>query len=267
MGYNSDGMFIYLLVLSIIVFLLLLIVTAIRPIHSKLNMFELERRSDLGDKHAEKSLIREKLLGDVVSLQRVLIAILQVIVVILSQLTFGLYFGIFVAFLVALVYGSIARLGIIKKISQKLYKICEESILILIQKAPYLVKFLRSAPMSTGSHVLHIDSRQELQHLVAESDGVLTLEERKLIVNSLSFNDQLVRSIMTPRDSIDSIKKSEFLGPLTLDDLHNARDEDKIHCDVFEAYIAAIYLDFNNDKQGFLSCFMSGAGYQLAQLF
>jgi len=76
--------------------------------------------------------------------------------------------------------------------------------------------------MSTGSHVLHIDSRQELQHLVAESDGVLTPEEKKLIVNSLSFNDQLVRNVMTPRDSITSIKKSEFLGPLALDDLHKA---------------------------------------------
>jgi len=53
----------------------------------------------------------------------------------------------------------------------------------------------------------------------------------------------------------------------TLDDLQNARDEDKILCDVFEAFIAAIYLDFNNDKHGFLSSFMSGAGYQVAELF
>jgi ribonuclease-3 len=53
----------------------------------------------------------------------------------------------------------------------------------------------------------------------------------------------------------------------TLDDLQNARDEDKILCDVFEAFIAAIYLDFNNDKHGFLSSFISGAGYQVAELF
>ena len=53
----------------------------------------------------------------------------------------------------------------------------------------------------------------------------------------------------------------------TLDDLQNAREEDKILCDVFEAFIAAIYLDFNNDKHGFLSSFMSGSGYQVAELF
>ena len=220
MSYNSDGMFILSLILSSTVFIMLLIVAAIRPRHSKLNMFELERRSGIGDKHAEKALVREKLLGDTVSLQRVLIAILQVVVVLLSELTFGLYFGIFVAFLVALEYGAIARLGLIKKLSRKLYRYSEESILNFIQKAPYLIKFLRSAPMSSGSHILHIDSRQELQHLVAESDGVLTPEEKKLIVNSLSFNEQIVSTVMTPRDSINSIKKSEFLGPLTLDDLH-----------------------------------------------
>jgi ribonuclease-3 len=53
----------------------------------------------------------------------------------------------------------------------------------------------------------------------------------------------------------------------TLDDLQHAREEDKILCDIFEAFIAAIYLDFNNDKHGFLSSFMSGAGYQVAELF
>jgi len=53
----------------------------------------------------------------------------------------------------------------------------------------------------------------------------------------------------------------------TLDDLQNAREEDKILCDIFEAFMAAIYLDFNNDKHGFLSSFISGAGYQVAELF
>ena len=53
----------------------------------------------------------------------------------------------------------------------------------------------------------------------------------------------------------------------TLDDLQNAREDDKILCDVFEAFIAAIYLDFNNDKHGVLSSFMSGIGYHVAELF
>ncbi|HUC96386.1 MAG TPA: CBS domain-containing protein, partial [Candidatus Saccharimonadales bacterium] len=65
-----------------------------------------------------------------------------------------------------------------------------------------------------------IASRQELQYLVDASVGVLSSDEKNLIVHSLSFGDQLVSSVMTPRSMIDSIKSSEFLGPLTLDDLH-----------------------------------------------
>lgn len=53
----------------------------------------------------------------------------------------------------------------------------------------------------------------------------------------------------------------------TLDDLQKAREEDKILCDIFEAFMAAIYLDFNTDKHGFLNSFMSGAGYQVAEMF
>jgi len=213
------------LLFTIAAFLLLLIVAAIRPHHSDLNLFELERRSTLGDKRAQKALIREKVLWDVVSLQRVAIALLQVTVFILAELAYGFYFGILAALIVALLYGSIARLWIIKKIAQKLYKHIEEPIINLINNAPILVKFLRSAPMSSGGHLLKIDSREELQHLVAESAGVLTDEEKKLIVNSLSFNDRLVKEVMTPRDMIISIKKAEFLGPLTLDDLSKSGHE------------------------------------------
>lgn len=53
----------------------------------------------------------------------------------------------------------------------------------------------------------------------------------------------------------------------TYDDKINARHDDKILCDVFEAFIGALFVDFNNDKHGFLQSFMSGAGYQVAEQF
>jgi CBS domain containing-hemolysin-like protein len=79
--------------------------------------------------------------------------------------------------------------------------------------------------MTSGGHVLKIDSRYELQHLVAESGGVLSAEEKKLIVNSLSFTDRRVHEVMTPRDEIVTVSKSEFLGPLTLDELSKSGHE------------------------------------------
>jgi len=213
-------MFTFLLILTILTFFSLLIVAAVHPKHSKYNLFELERRAGLGDKRAIKAIEREKLLGDVISLQRLLIALLQVIVVVLLELTFGLLIGILAAFLMALGYGPIANFGFLRNWSQKLYERAEDPVLHLIQKFPLIFKILRSTPSSHHTYSLRIDSREELQNLVAESDSVLTPDEKKLIVNSLSFDDQLVKTVMTPRDIINSIKKSEFLGPLALNDLH-----------------------------------------------
>jgi len=183
-------------------------------------MFELERRARLGDKRAMKAIVRENLLVDVVSLQSMSVALLQVVVFSLSELTFGWVIGIIVALFLALGYGATANIRLFRNWSRKIYDRIEDPILHLIQKYPRIFKILRSAPTGGYTYSLRVDSREELQHLVAESDDVLTPDEKKLIVNSLSFDNQHVSTVMTPRSMIDSIKKSEFLGPLALNDLH-----------------------------------------------
>lgn len=210
------------LILTVMVFVLMLLVDAIRPIHSRFNMFELERRAKMNDKDAKKELAREKLLSDIVLLQRIVVALLQVMMVLLSELTFGVFAGVLVALVIALGYGSIARLGLLRSLSKLIYERIEPSILRFIRKNTFLFKIIRGTPRNDAYYNLRIDSREELQHLVSESDSVLTSDEKKLIVHSLSFSDRLVSSIMTPRDVIISISKSEFLGPLMLHDLHKA---------------------------------------------
>jgi CBS domain containing-hemolysin-like protein len=193
--------------------------SAISPTGSKFSAFELKRRIELGDKEAEKAMTREELLIDIISLQRALTALLLVFFVLISVVTFGWLFGIILGVIVSLEYGLIARVGFIKGWSQRLYNHFEKDIIRFVRKVPYLFKLLRSMPSpSDGNHP--IASRQELQYLIDESVGVLTNEEKSLIVHSLSFGDQPVSSVMTPKSMIDTIKSSEFLGPLTLDDLH-----------------------------------------------
>ena len=53
----------------------------------------------------------------------------------------------------------------------------------------------------------------------------------------------------------------------TLEEKENGRMKESILEDIFEAFIGAIFIDFNNDKHGFLSSFNSGAGYQVAEKF
>jgi len=182
----------------------------------------MERRLAIGDSSVEKALERERLRGDVVSLQRVLIALLLVVFVLPSSAAFGQLSGILIALIVALGYGAVARFKFVKKIPQKFYDKFETKIFKFIKKVPFLFQILRSIPVNNSSNnKWQIGSRAELQHLVDESDEIITSDEKKLIVNGLSFNDKLVKEIMTPRSMIDFIKDSEFLGPLTLDELHS----------------------------------------------
>lgn len=208
------------LTLTLFAFLILIMVAGIRPKHSRISMFELERRTNLGDKRAEKALDRERSLIDVVSVQNTVTALLQVVVFSLSELTFGLWGGIVVAVFLAFGYGVSLNIGFLRKLAQKIYERVEDPILSVIKKNPRFFKILRIPPTGGHTYSLHIDSREELQHLVAESEGILTPDERRLIVNSLRFKHRTVRSAMTPSHLIDCVKKTEFLGPLTLDELH-----------------------------------------------
>lgn len=213
-------MSIILLIITGVVFVVLLLVASLRPPQSGLSRFELERRVSHNNAEAIRALNRESLLTDMISLQKVLIALLLVAVVLLSVSTFGWLYGTLIALFVALEYGSISRLGFLKKLSLKIYLRFETQILNFIQKTPLLFSILRSVP--TGDISTGISSREELQHVIDESAGVLSADERKLLVNGLSFGDKLVSSIMTPKSMIVSINSTEFLGPLTLDDLHKS---------------------------------------------
>lgn len=215
-----NEMFTFYFTLTIIVFILMLLVAAAQPMHSEYNMFELERRSKLGDRQAKRELAREKSLGDIVSMQKIIVALLQVASFTLAELAFGMWVGITVALLIAFGCESIAHLSLCRHIAQRIYNKIEPTILKFIKNNAFLFKIISGKSKFGNYYNLRIDSREELQHLIAESDSVLTPDEKKMIVHSLSFNDRLVSSIMTPCHKIVSISRLEFLGPLTLDELH-----------------------------------------------
>ncbi len=199
--------------------LLLIIVAGIRPVRTTSSQFELERRTRRGEKAAIATVRRETLLVDVVSLQRICMALLLIASVLLAVARYGWTLGTVIAVIIAIGYGSIARLAFIQKRSQKLYEKHESSILRLVERFPKLFALLRSMPAANSADN-RLESREELVHLVGESGQLLTANQKQLIMHSLTFDDQLVETIMTPRSVIDFVPKSELLGPLALDDLH-----------------------------------------------
>jgi CBS domain containing-hemolysin-like protein len=152
-------------------------------------------------------------------LQRGFTALLLVLFVAVAVAGFGWVIGIIVSVIVALEYGVIARVGFVQRRVQKLYERHEPRLLRFVKKHTRLLRYIRNvmpdSPVNT-----QLDSREELEHLITGAHGILSDDEKKLIVHGLTFSDHTAGEVMTPRSVIDSISKKELLGPLVLDDLH-----------------------------------------------
>ena len=219
LGYNGERMFTVTVIILVVVFALLLLAAGVRPLRTSLSQFELSRRQNVGDASAVAMARREKLLDDVISLQRTGVALLLVVAVMLSVAAFGWLIGTLVAVAIALEYGAIARLQPVQVRVQRLYERYETAILNFIERFPFAWRLLRGVSLEMSQRT-KLDSREELEYLVTESGALLDGNERKLILHSLKFNDRTVSEVMIPKSMIDSIDKKELLGPLVLDDLH-----------------------------------------------
>lgn len=212
-GYNES--MIALAILCGALGVLLVLVTAMQPTFSSISQFELKRRQKNGD----DQFAREQLLADVVSLQTVLIALLLVIFVAVSVSAFGWIWGIVVSVVVALEYGALARLDLVKKYANKLYVVLEPRLLFVAQKLQKPLALIRGV-QGQKPYSLSVGSRDELEHIIKESGTLLTNDEKQRITHGLSFSAKTVADIMTPRTVIEGVNRDEVLGPLVLDDLH-----------------------------------------------
>ena len=207
-------------VIFIIIVALLLIIAGMRPIRSNMSLFERRRRANAGDESARDIIRREKLLDNVLSFRRVIVALLLVSVSSISINTYGWAYGIVLSIAIGIWYGALSRTRIVQAISSRIYARFEHNILRFVEKYPLVFKTIGSDKSKDEEMLRQLDSREELQYLVDQSTEVLSNDDKLLVSHSLAFRDRLVKDCMTPRSAIDTIKQGEFLGPLTLDDLH-----------------------------------------------
>jgi CBS domain containing-hemolysin-like protein len=203
----------------VVIFALLLIVSGFEPKRSGLSKFELERRQKSGEFAAVNAMHREKLLVDVISIKHILVALFLVILTILSIVWFGMLVGVLISLLIAISYGAIARLKPIHRQSLRVYRHSEQLLLDFIDKHPKLFRAVRHPSMALNKEV-RLESREELLHLITQSQRILTPDEKSLMTHGLQFSSRKVSEIMRPRGNIDTVGAKELLGPLVLDDLH-----------------------------------------------
>jgi len=191
--YNED-MFLLLVVIIILLAVLLVVISAMRPEH-------------------------ERYAADIVSLQRILSAILLVTDVLLLIGAFGWGVGSVLSLVLVLFYGALSRLSWIERQAAKWYRAWEPWLGEFAATHPRVFGAIRVIPQTSAQH--HLASRDELERLVNEAEHLLTGDEKKIITHSLHFEDVAVKSVMTPRSMIGVINKDEFLGPLVLSELHS----------------------------------------------
>jgi CBS domain containing-hemolysin-like protein len=206
------------IILFALSFFALIVLGSIAPRRSVLSIFELERRQRAGSTSAAEELRRELLLDDVMTLRHVGEAVAMVFVVVTSLLAFGPLVGLIASLAIAILFGRVTQLDLIHSWANRLYERYEEGILKFIDNNPNVCRALRAVSIPRGESSL--SSREELEHLVSESQGILTPYEKKLILNGLHFTERKVEQIMTPRGVVETIPNDELLGPLTLDELH-----------------------------------------------
>jgi len=205
----------------IVVVICLLIMVAFQPRHNELSQKELRRRSNLGDMHAKANLEKELVISEAYELRTFLISVLLAILFMLLTIKFNYLIGFLIAVTVLLFCNLLSKLNIVKELLVGLHNKIEKQIIILKAKLPQILWLVGASSdggqQNTGSK---IGSRQELQFIIDSSSDILTEDEKTRILSGLSFSDKRVLDIMVPRDKIAFIKKSEFLGPLTLNELH-----------------------------------------------
>lgn len=191
----------------------LILVLAMRPARTHRSWFELKRRGD------DAAMRREKLLGDVLALRRAVSGLLLVVLVFAG---FGAWQGLGAGLSVALwlVSGAICRWKPVRSAAMKLYARSESSLLDAFERAPLLGSLLRAETYVPRDQKL--ESLDQLRQLVESSGHVLSADQQTIVRHGLDWHATAVAAVMTPVGEIASIKRTELLGPLVLDDLHRS---------------------------------------------
>lgn len=216
-------MTVFLSVLGAVAFVVLVLVEAGHASGAKVSLFELRRRRAARDKKAEEALRREELLLQAGTLKAPLTGLLLVGLAATLVYLLGWGKGIGASVAVALLYGRIAGLGVVKKLAGRLYRKYDARVLGFVARHEKKLRFLFGRkPLSQSA--MPLGSREELVHLM-ESSSIFSDEDKKLLESALSFNDKTVRDIMIPKNKVVTMKPGELLGPLVLDDLHKTKHE------------------------------------------
>lgn len=210
-------------VVAVVLYLLLILIEAGQVSRSTISLFELRRRKAARDGKAAETIRREELRGQASLLKSPLQGVLIVGLTLLVLWMLDPPMSVAVIVLGAIAYGRIARFGTMQKLASRFFARNETRVLSYIKKYESLFRLV-SGKASLSRPTIPLGSREELAHLLNVSP-IFSDEDTKLLESMLRFGDKMVGDIMTKKSAMVTIKPSELLGPLVLDDLHKTKHE------------------------------------------
>ena len=203
------------LTIWIILFVLLILLSALRFPSVRISNFELAR---LGN---ETKLLYLKHVGVIEGLRQVKVTTIVMLMSVISFWQYG-WWAVAIMLLTLIVAMLVAHLKFVQKLSYKIYSRYETKILNELdhRSSSKIIKLFDVKYLSRKDQ--KIDSVDHLLKLIDEADGVLSGEQKLVITQASGWFDIAVKDIMTPAKAVVTIKEDEVLGPLVLDDLHKS---------------------------------------------
>ena len=206
-------MTVLLVAIWVVLSVCLVILSAILPERTHHSWFELRHRAN------EYAMERERRIADIEGIHRVVTGVLLIVLTIVG-LALWQAWGVIAVMVMWVLSGWIARQKIVHKFAMRLYKKYEASLLGLLTKTPLIGRIVRYQTWHPRDQ--RIESPEHLLHLVEDAGAILSQDQQRIIHHGLDWHSTPVASIMVARKDIVSIKHSELLGPLVLDDLHHS---------------------------------------------
>lgn len=206
-----------LIICASVILVLLILVASVVPRPSSVSRYELERRSGTGSESAKDALRRDALLVDLLSFQRLASSLLLVVFSLLATAAWG-GMGLILALVVVLFYGKIAAMSMVHGLAMRFYDENEVRLLKFVERYPLIAKLVHS--VEPFEQPAPLSSREELEYLVKSSHGIMSEQDKSRIINGIHFDQRTVEEIMTPRGVMATVKKTDLIGPLLLNELH-----------------------------------------------
>lgn len=206
-------------VVLLVAYIVTVLLIALRIPRNQLSSFELERRMTIGDPQAIFGAKRQAAYDGIVALRWLVGLLVGLATLLLTHLLFAKGVGVLISIIEIVALGPLARLGLARRLAQRLYRKYELRIVQFVNRTKFLWRLL-SPPGDVISHGGAPSSREELLHLIESSRMVVTPDEITSLKHTLHFYRQTAEQVMTAASQLVVVPVDEVLGPLVINDLH-----------------------------------------------